>query len=510
MGDDNEVEAGPDLAQGVPAAAVREGQPLLGQVEGQPVLLVRAAGAVHAVAAHCTHWSGPLAEGLVVGDTIRCPWHHACFSLRDGAVLGPPGLRPLACWQVHEQGGQVWVSGAKPPAPPAAPPRQPEAVVIVGAGAAGDACAFALREFGHDGSITLIGAEATATLDRPNLSKDFLAGNAPAEWLPLRADGDYTERRITLRTGVRVQAIDRAARHVHLSDGGALRYDALLLATGAQPVAPSLPGADAPHVHTLRTLADVQAILARVAGGAKRAVVVGASFIGLEVAASLRARGLAVAVVAPEAAPLARVFGPRLAARIRREHEQRIGTVFHLGRKPVAIDAQAVTLDDGTRLPADLVVFGIGVRPDVALAQAAGLAVDDGIVVDAQLRSSDPAIWAAGDVARYPDPLGGGPVRIEHWAVAQAQGRLAARNMLGFGEAFATVPFFWSQHGGLAISYVGHATQWDAVQEDGDPDRDDYLCRYLRGGRVLAVASIGRDRDSLAEQARMEASFAAV
>ncbi len=509
MSDTESADSGPDLTRGVPAASLREDQPLLGQVDGQPVLLVRAAGAVHAVAAHCTHWSGPLAEGLVVGETIRCPWHHACFSLRDGAALGPPGLRPLACWQVQEQGGQVRVSGAKPPAPPAAPPRQPGAVVIVGAGAAGDACAFALREFGHDGSITLIGAEATATLDRPNLSKDFLAGNAPAEWLPLRADGDYAERRITLRTGVQVQAIDRAARHVRLGDGSALRYDALLLATGAQPVAPALPGADAPHVHTLRTLADVQAILAQVAAGAKRAVVVGASFIGLEVAASLRTRGVAVAVVAPEAAPLARVFGPRLAARIRREHEG-MGTVFHLGRKPAAIDAQAVTLDDGTRLPANLVVFGIGVRSDVALAQAAGLAVDNGIVVDAQLRSSDPAIWAAGDVARYPDPLGGESLRIEHWAVAQAQGRLAARNMLGFGEAFATVPFFWSQHGGLNISYVGHATQWDAVEEDGDPDRDDYLCRYLRGGRVLAVASIGRDRDSLVEQAKMEAAIAAV
>lgn len=508
MSQTDSADSGPDLAQGVPAGSLREGQPLLGQVDGQPVLLVRAAGAVHAVAAHCTHWSGPLAEGLVVGDTIRCPWHHACFSLRDGAVLSPPGLRPLDCWQVQEHDGKVWVGSARPPAAPAAPPRQPGAVVIVGAGAAGDACAFALREFGHDGSITLLGAEATATLDRPNLSKDFLAGNAPAEWLPLRGDSDYADRRIDLRCGVQVQAIDRSARRVQCSDGSVLAYDALLLATGAQPVAPALPGAGLPHVHTLRTLVDVQAILAQVAAGAKRAVVVGASFIGLEVAASLRTRGLDVAVVAPEAAPLARVFGPRLAARIRREH-QSMGTVFHLGRKPAAIDAQAVTLDDGSRLQAELVVFGIGVRPDVALAQAAGLAVNDGIVVDAQLRSSDPAIWAAGDVARFPDPLGGQRLRIEHWAVAQAQGRQVARNMLGFGEDFRALPFFWSQHGALTISYAGHAAQWDAVEEDGDPDRDDYLCRYLRGGQVLAVASIGRDRDSLAEQAKMEAVVAA-
>lgn len=508
MSNTESADGGADLAQGVPASSLREGRPLLGQVDGQPVLLVRAAGGVHAVAAHCTHWNGPLAQGLVVGDTVRCPWHHACFSLRDGAVLGPPGLRPLACWQTHEQDGRVWVGRAKPPAAAPAPPRQPGAVVIVGAGAAADACAFALREFGHDGPITLIGAEGTATLDRPNLSKDFLAGNAPADWLPLRADGDYADRRITLRTGVRVRAIDRAARRVHLGDGSTLGYDALLLATGAQPVAPALPGADLPHVHTLRTLADVQAILAHVADGAKRAVVAGASFIGLEVAASLRTRGLAVAVVAPEAAPLARVFGPRLAARIRREHES-MGSVFHLGRKPAAIDAQAVWLDDGTRLDADLVVFGIGVRPDVALAQAAGLAVDDGIVVDAQLRSSDPAIWAAGDVARHPDPLGGGSLRIEHWAVAQAQGRLAARNLLGYAEAFRAVPFFWSQHGALTLSYVGHAAQWDALEEDGDPDRDDYLCRYLRGGRVLAAATIGRDTDSLVEQAKMEAAIAA-
>ncbi|NNM63429.1 MAG: FAD-dependent oxidoreductase [Burkholderiales bacterium] len=502
MGDDHEL-TGPDFSQGVELAALRDGEPLLGQMDGQAAMLVRRGEALHAVAATCSHYSGPLAEGLVVGETVRCPWHHACFSLRTGAVLGPPGLSPLACWAVEVLGGKAYARDRRQPEPAAKPPRSPASVAIVGAGAAGEAAASGLREFGYAGPVTLLGAEASAPLDRPNLSKDYLAGHAPDDWLPLRPEDYWREHGITLLTGRRVIALETAAHRLHCADGRSLNYGALLLATGALPVQPALPGADRAHVHTLRTLADVRAILAGIDAGARRAVVVGASFIGLEAAASLRARGVEVHVVAPEAQPLARVFGPRLADHVRRVHDA-MGTVFHLGRKPAAIHTASVELDDGTQVGADLVVFGIGVRPDVTLAQQAGLQVDNGIVVDAFLATSAPDVYAAGDVANWPDAAGGGRLRIEHWAVAQAQGRQAARNILGYAEPFRSMPFFWSQHGDVALNYVGHAQQWDRVEEEGDPATGSYLCRYFQGGRLLAVASLGRDLDSLRAEAAMQ------
>ena len=486
-------DQGPDLRAGIALGDLRESEPLLGHVDGEPVLLVRQGRDIHAVSARCTHYGGPLHEGLVADGGIRCPWHHACFDLASGAVRSGPAPEALRCWAVRSENGRVRVQGERTPA--AMQSRQtPRSVLIVGAGAAGDAAAHELRACGYQGPITLLAGEADTPVDRPNLSKDYLAGKAPPEWLPLRSAEYWRERRIE-RVQARAGRLDLAARRVLCDGARSYTYDALLLATGAQPVRLPIAGAELPHVHTLRTRADAEAIRVAIAAGARRAVIIGASFIGLEAAAALRAQGLEVAVVAPETQPLARVFGQRLADAVRDVHA-RMGTRFHLGRKPAAIDPAAVRLDDGTRLDADLVVIGVGVRPDVALAQRAGLAVDNGIVVGADYRSGMPEIWAAGDVASVPDPVTGARRRIEHWAWAQTQGRQAARSMLGLPVPPA-VPFFWSQHGELTIGYVGHAAQWDALEEDGDPERGDYLCRYLQDGRVLAVASIGRDIDSL-------------
>ncbi len=342
-------------------------------------------------------------------------------------------------------------------------------------------------------------------MDRPNLSKDYLAGTAPEEWIPLRGREFYDEKRIDLRLGVPAASLDRAARKVLLSDGTAIRYDALLLAPGADPIRLPLPGADLPHVRTLRTLAESRALVAA-AASAKRAVVLGASFIALEVAASLRARGLSVDVVAPESVPLERALGRAVGAFVRRLHEEH-GVVFHLGQKPAAIGPDAVTLESGGSLAADLVVMGVGVRPATALAEAAGLPVDRGISVDPFLRTADPAIWAAGDAARYPGPAGG-TVRIEHWVVAQRQGRAAARNMLGANEPFRAVPFFWSAHYDVTIAYVGHAESWDREEVDGSLDARDARVAYLEGTRTLAVATVGRDRESLLAELGMEGDAA--
>lgn len=500
--------SGPDLADGVAIDSIPEGGMLAGHVGSEPVILSRRDGSdVFAIGGKCTHYGGPLAEGIVVGNTVRCPWHHACFDLRTGEATCAPALNPVPRWEVVRDGAIVKVLSEIPAADGATPIRnnaasQPESIVIVGAGAAGNAAAEMLRREGYRGKITMIGREESVPYDRPNLSKDYLAGNAPEEWIPLRPPDFYDDHSIELIRGVQVTAIDVEGHEVKLSNGEARHFERLLLATGADPVRLSIAGSDMPHVHYLRSLADARAII-RAATTAKQAVVVGASFIGLEVAASLRARGLSVDVVAPEKAPLERVLGIEFGAFVKNMHEAE-GVRFHLGRTSTAINEAKVTLDNGTTLQADLVVIGVGVRPEISLAEQASLAIDKGVVVDEYLETSIPGIFAAGDIARYPDPRSGQMVRIEHWVVAERQGQTAARNMLGLKEKFAAVPFFWSNHYSTSIWYVGHAERWDDILVSGNIDEGDGMIGYRSGGKVLAVASVGREKDVLEAEAAME------
>lgn len=493
---------GPDLRRGVAVSDVPDGGVLLGHVDGEAVLLVRRGNDVSAIGATCTHYGGPLAEGLVVGDTIRCPWHHACFSLRTGEALRAPALNPVPCFRVHGEGERVRITGKEEGALTKRMTLGPSSVVIVGAGAAGNACAERLRVQGYGGPIALVGAEGTPPIDRPNLSKDYLAGNAPEEWMPLRGPQFYDELHIAWTADERATRIDVDRRAVILESGRSLEFGSLVLATGAQPMRPPIPGADMPHVFTLRTLADSRAIIATTSQ-AKRAVIVGAGFIGLEVAASLRARGVEVDVVAPEATPLEHVLGEGLGRLVRRVHEEH-GVRFHLTTRPAAIDPSSVTLASGTKLAADIVVLGVGVKPDVALAEGAGLAIDRGIVVDDRLRASIRDVWAAGDVARWPDPRTGRGIRVEHWVVAERMGQIVARNVLGEGVRCDIVPFFWSAHYDLVINYVGHAESWDRVDVSGDVSARDAAVAYRKGGRTLAIATIGRDHASLVAERAME------
>ena len=495
--------SGPDLAQGVLLRELSElpdGGRLLGHSGGEPVLVVRRGEEIFAIGAQCTHYGGPLAEGIVVDDTVRCPWHHACFSLRTGAAVRAPALNPVTVWRVDRDGDRIAVrEKAEPPAPPAAP--GPDPVVIAGAGAAGNCVAETLRREGFQGRILLLAPEKEPPYDRPNLSKDYLAGNAPEEWIPLHPPDFYDEHRIEL-VPARATALDPAAKSVTLSDGRSLSYGALVLATGADPVRLPIPGADLPHVRLLRSLADSRALI-EAAKAAQRAVVIGASFIGLETAASLRARGVEVTVVGPEDRPLGRVLGPQLGDFIRGLHEEH-GVVFRLGRKPAEITAEDVRLDDGERLSADLVVIGVGVRPNVALAEAAGLQVDNGLLVDEHLRTSAPDVWAAGDIARWPDPWSGERIRVEHWVVAERQGQTVARNLLGRGERFDAAPFFWSQHYDVTIAYVGHATRWDDIEVSGSIAERNAVVTFRSGDRIAAVATIFRDTESLEAELAME------
>jgi NADPH-dependent 2,4-dienoyl-CoA reductase/sulfur reductase-like enzyme len=501
MTDDDKKPSGPDLAHGIPTSDLAEGAMLVGHIGDDEIVVVRHGGALSAVSAHCTHYHGPLADGLVVGNTVRCPWHHACFDLRSGEALAAPALSPLTCWRVEERSGMIIVGAKQAIAPRNKTSAPAERVVIVGGGAAGFAAAEMLRRHGFS-SIAMLSQDAAAPVDRPNLSKDYLAGSAPEEWVPLRADDWYMDNDITLKLKTEVTALDPKAKELTIDDGSKIKFDKLLLATGAEPVRLDIPGAGQKHVHTLRSLADCRAIIA-LAKSAKRAVVIGASFIGLETAAALRARNIEVHVVAPEKRPLERVFGPQLGDFVRALHEEH-GVKFHLENGVAAIGAKSVTLKDGGTLDADLVVVGVGVRPRIALAEKAGLAIDKGISVNEYLETSAPGIYAAGDIARWPDATSGAHIRVEHWVVAERQGQVAALNMIGKRTPYRAVPFFWSQHYDVPINYVGHAEKWDALEIDGDVMKRDCVVRYKQGGRVLAVASIYRDSDSLKAALDME------
>ena len=515
MSDEQAELTGPDFTLGHGLTELADGAMLAGHASGKPVLVARQGDDLFAIGATCTHYGAPLADGLLVGDTVRCPWHHACFSLRTGEALRAPALKPVARWAVEQRDAKFYVTSemavdellVERPSSIATAAATPASVVIVGTGAAGNAAAEMLRREGYAGAVTMIGGEDSVPYDRPNLSKDYLAGTAPEEWIPLRTPEFYEAHRIRLVLGRRVTMIDVSGKRVVLDDGTTHEFGALLLATGAEPIRLPVPQTEGSRVLYLRSLADSRAIVAA-AKEARSVVVIGASFIGLEVAAALRAREIGVHVVAPEHRPLERILGPELGDFVRGVHESH-GVVFHLGRSVTQIDAGTVVLDDGQQIRADIVVVGIGVRPRIELAEQCGLSIDKGVLVNEFLETTAPGIFAAGDIARYPDAATGARIRVEHWVVAERQGQTAARNMLGRRECFDAVPFFWSQHYDRSISYVGHAEQWDAVEITGSPDRGDCVVRYMANGKVIAVATVGRDRESLEAERAMEQSIAA-
>ena len=485
----------PDLSSGLPTGNLADGATLTGRLGDTTVLLYREGDTVHAFDATCPHLGGPLGEGLVADATVRCPWHHACFDLCTGKALSAPAFDSLQRYDVDVRGGS-WVIGKKvtssalPNPLPGGRAGDP-AMVIVGGGAAGFAAAHALRAAGWSSDIVLFSADPHAPYDRTLLTKDYLDGKFGDERLPI-AGHSLKSLSVRLELSTPVETIDVARRVVNLGDGRIQRFSKLLIATGAAPRKPKVPGINLPHVHLLRSLDDCRGVLAG-AATARKIVVLGGSFIGLEAAASLRTRGYDVDVVTPELHPMEKTFGRALSDLIVDTHEVN-GTIFHLGRNVDEIGIGSLRLDDGTRLPADLIICGIGVDPRVELAAAAGLTIDNGVCVDQYLRTSAPHVFAAGDIARWPDPHSGERIRVEHWVVAERQGQAAAANMLGRSRAFDMVPFFWTKHFDISVRYVGHADTWDDIVIEGDLGRRDALLRFRRNGRDLAIATIGRDR----------------
>jgi NADPH-dependent 2,4-dienoyl-CoA reductase/sulfur reductase-like enzyme/nitrite reductase/ring-hydroxylating ferredoxin subunit len=478
------------------------------------ILLARVAGRYYAVGAECTHYHAPLAEGVLDGSRLVCPWHHACFDVTTGALEEPPALDALPRYEVVEADGRVSVripvetdDRMERSATTYDPEADGRTFAVVGAGAAGYAAAQTLRDEGFRGRVVLITREDRSPYDRPNLSKDYLAGSAEPEWMPIRPDAYFEEHAIELLRGKEVVSLDAESRTIAFADGEALVYDAALVATGGVARKPPIPGIELRNVFTLRTFDDADAIVAAI-DGATRAVVVGASFIGMEAAASLVARGLAVTVVAPGKVPFEKSLGPEIGAMFRRLHEEH-GVRFELGTSVARFEGdgtvEAVALENGSRIDADLAVVGVGVRPATGFLRGVALHDDGSVDVDEYLGAAD-GLYAAGDVARFPDPRSGGRVRIEHWRTAEQQGMAAARNMLGRSLAYTSVPFFWTNQYGEGVQYVGHASTWDEIVVDGDVDARDFLAYYVEGDRILAVAGSGRDRQTgaIAELMRLD------
>jgi NADPH-dependent 2,4-dienoyl-CoA reductase/sulfur reductase-like enzyme/nitrite reductase/ring-hydroxylating ferredoxin subunit len=520
MSDTSDQLTGPDLTKGIQISSVSPGQLIGGHAFGEAVLLAHVEPNWFAVGGKCTHYGAPLDQGVLVSETVRCPWHHACFALHNGAAQCGPALNDLPSYDVAIENDIVRVVRKRDPGQlkgeghriraSRAPDRVlfeeipisgPKSVLILGAGAAGNACAEMLRREAYRGPITMIDPDRDAPYDRPNLSKDYLAGNAPEEWLPLHPKEFYDAQHIEILSGIEAIRLDVKSKTVHLSDGSARNYGCLLIATGASPMRLQIPGNE--RILYLRSLRDCRSIIEKI-GSAKKAVVIGASFIGLEVAASLVTRGLTVSVVAPEKVPLERVLGAELGGLVKSVHESK-GVTFYLGRTVKSVEEKAVVLDDGSRLDADIVVAGIGVQPNLKLAQEAGLRIDNGLAVNEFLETNVSDVFAAGDVARWPDAYSDVRLRIEHWVVAERQGQTAARNILGRRDRFDDIPYFWSAHyDKLSIGYIGHVEKWDETKIDGDVMKMDCAVSYMVSGKRRAMATINRDRRNLLTEVELE------
>lgn len=479
---------------------LREGVPVVREVFGTEVLLIRAGGSIRAYGHRCTHLGAPLSEGVCANGVLVCPWHNARFDLETGAMLSPPALDDLPRYRVREDDGSILLG--MPELRPAVKPweKDDKTFVLLGAGAAGEAAAETLRREGFGGTIVMISSETDLPYDRTMLSKGFMTGDKADEDLPLRSAEFYDRLGITLMPGRTVTKVLPTEHTVRFEDGKPLKYSKLLIASGGEPVVPQVPGVTLPGVLTLRSSDDARRLRERL-GRASSVVLIGAGFIGLELASACTVLGCAVTVVAADRTPLERVLGPAIGGRIRTLHEEH-GVRFVLGRGVTAFSGtdrvDGVELESGERIPAELVVIGIGVRPRIGFLSGTKLVKDGSVPVDREFHTLEKDIYAAGDIALAPDPRTGVPVRIEHWAVAERQGRQAARSMLGITDTVPEVPFFWTNQHGVSLRYIGHGAGYDSVLFRGEVEHGPFLAGYYRGGTLRAAATIGMERQLMA------------
>jgi NADPH-dependent 2,4-dienoyl-CoA reductase/sulfur reductase-like enzyme/nitrite reductase/ring-hydroxylating ferredoxin subunit len=481
--------------------------PVAVKIGKKTVLLLRTKDGIHAIGGKCPHYGAPLAEGVVLDHVLTCPWHNARFEVASGEVKSPPAPDDLTLYSVKVENGVVYVKKTEPESTQekrkqsagGGKGRKEEVFVIIGAGAAGSTAATTLRREGFGGRIILLTEEEELPYDRPNLSKDYLAGELKREWMPLRPAAFYGEMEIEILRNYKVVGVELDQKKVTLAHETQMRYDRVLVATGGIPRTPSIPGTDYEAFFLLRSFADADNILSYL-GRAQRAVIIGSGFIGLETAASLTRRGLRVDLVSPEHVPMARVFGTHIGNRIRAEHEKN-GVRFHLG---VAVEeivkkgpSARVLLSDQKSIETDLIIAGIGVVPAVGFLQSSGLVESGAIPVNGFLQSKNEDLFAAGDVAIVPDSITGELRRIEHWVEALRQGQHAARSMMGRKSDYSEVPFFWTHQFDMEIRYTGYAKNPDRIVRRGEKDSDSFTIGFYESGRLKAAAGIGRDREMI-------------
>jgi apoptosis-inducing factor 3 len=472
---------------------------------GTKILLARARGKCFAVGAHCTHYGAPLVDGFLSGERIVCPWHHACFDAATGDVEEPPAFDALPRFDVNIEDDQILVHVPENAPDRRTPPmtkkdaRDKRQFVILGGGAAGFMAAQTLREEGFAGRVLMITRENRLPYDRPNLSKDYLQGHAEPAWMPLRDDEFFTENDIEIWREKEVAKVDVAAQTIAFSDGKILEFDSLLIATGGVPRRLPFQTGKEKNVFLLRSFADSDAIIDAAEAG-KHAVVIGASFIGMEAASSLRERGCEVTVVAPDKVPFEKILGAEIGRLFQKIHERK-NVNFKLGTQVKNFEGagsriEAVRLENGERVEADFVVVGVGVTPATGFLEGIRLNKDGGVIGDEFLRVAE-NVYAAGDIAHFPDSRSkdGELLRVEHWRFAMQQGRTAARNMAGGHEPFTAVPFFWTTQFDASLRYAGHVRDWDEIIVEGSIERQEFLAFYVKDGRVLAVAGMNRDRE---------------
>lgn len=472
-------------------------------VDDLELILVRIGGEIHALGGTCPHHGAPLADGLLDHDRLLCPWHQSVFHIPEGTLVEPPALEGLARYPVEVDGDDVLVqvpdvqppTAVQPTMVHGEPARDTRTVVVLGGGAAGLAAAQELRRSGFAGRLVMVSDDPHAPYDRTECSKGYLAGQANGDDLPLKPASFYADADIE-QIEHRVDRVDLSERRITLPGGAVIQADGLLLATGGVPRRLEVEGADLDGVATLRSWSDSDR-LAELAGGASRAAVVGASFIGMETAASLAQRGVEqVTVIAPEEVPFEAALGRRVGGLLRDVHLEK-GVEFRLGRTVERFRGdgrvRSVVLDDGETVDADMVAVGIGVRPATDGFTGVTLEDDGSLLTDELLRVRE-GVFAAGDIATFPDWRTGRPTRIEHWRTAQQQGMTAARNLAGEVEPFRAVPFFWTLQFDAILGYVGHAPAWDEEIVHGDLEGRDFMVYYVGDGRVLAAAAMGRDR----------------
>jgi apoptosis-inducing factor 3 len=479
-----------------------------------PILLVRQGTQVHAFSADCPHAGAPLEQGAICNGRVVCPWHKGTFAVADGNLIEPPPLAGLKRYPVAIENGNVLVSPHAQTRPVHTPAADTRTMAVIGAGAAGAAACATLREAGFDGRLVLIGPEHGMPYDRTALSKFVLAGDMPPEKIPPLLPDDFLSTQRIERVEAYVVKLDAGTKQIDLSNKLTLNYDAALICTGGIPKPMDVPGSNLPGVFLLRSRDDAEVILASLEG-ARKALIVGASFIGLEVASSLKKRGMDVTVAAPGKVPLSSQFGDELGRMFQRLHEKN-GVVFRMQSKVAAFLGEeivsAAELDSGEKLPVDVVIIGTGVRPATGFLHGVELADDGGIPVDSSMHVAGlaPGLYAAGDIAQFPLPRSGKTLRIEHWRVAQQHARVAALNMAGGDEHYTGVPYFWTYHFGKRLEYLGHASERDEVVIDGDLDAQAFIAYLMKDGQVAAVVACGRETPAarLAEAMRSTLTLA--